>query len=216
MNERYKLTGLIRAEKFGGLYYERDRLVIELLNNSSFEIMDLIGKGYSVKETIERITKKYDVDYSRVEEDVLKYVSYLEKSGYIVSESSSDNSNASVYLQKSKEHTLVWQDFILGMEPYELRAPLKVLLELTYACNLRCIHCFADADYCKEGKTIEKELGYEEWCRIIDNIVKNDVFEILLSGGEATMRDDLIKICEYIHSKNRTYSLLSAATLIDS
>lgn len=79
MNERYKLTGLIRAEKFGGLYYERDRLVIELLNNSSFEIMDLIGKGYSVKETIERITKKYDVDYSRVEEDVLKYVSYLEK-----------------------------------------------------------------------------------------------------------------------------------------
>lgn len=216
MNERYKLTGLIRAEKFGGLYYERDRLVIELLNNSSFEIMDLIGKGYSVKETIERITKKYDVDYSRVEEDVLKYVSYLEKSGYIVSESSSDNSNASVYLQKSKEHTLVWQDFILGMEPYELRAPLKVLLELTYACNLRCIHCFADADYCKEGKTIEKELGYEEWCRIIDNIVKNDVFEILLSGGEATMRDDLIKICEYIHSKNRTYSLLSNATLIDS
>ena len=32
MDRKFQLVGLIRPEKFGGIYYERNRLVIELLN----------------------------------------------------------------------------------------------------------------------------------------------------------------------------------------
>ncbi|MBS6025789.1 PqqD family peptide modification chaperone [Anaerococcus sp.] len=218
MAEKYKITGIIRSEKFGGIYYERDRLVIEMLNKVGYEIIRMIGSGYSNDEIIHMLYNTYDVDYETLKNDVSTYINYLYKSKYIVPENKILNDktdmnhyNSSVMINNNFKN----RDFILGMEPFELKAPLKVLLELTYSCNLKCIHCFADAEFCSKNKFINEELNYNDWCKIIDNIIKNEVFEILLSGGEATMRSDLIKICEYIHSKGRGYSLLTNATLID-
>lgn len=218
MIEKFKVNGIMRSEKFGGIYYERDRLVIEMLNEIGYEILKMIGSGHSTNEIVDRLYNMYDVNYELLKSDVLTFISYLRKSKYIIREDANLNDKTDIKYCNStttSRNNFQNKDFILGMEPYELKSPLKVLLELTYACNLRCIHCFADAEFCSKSKLINEELTYNDWCKIIDNIIKNEVFEILLSGGEATMRDDLIKICEYIHSKGRGYSLLTNATLID-
>lgn len=216
MDRKFQLVGLIRPEKFGGIYYERNRLVIELLNTIGYEIIRLIKSNKSMSEIVDFLYHKYDADKKFIERDVEQFIIYLKKSKYIVDDTDNidsiiENKNMNNLYPKNFE----MENFVLGMKPYELRSPLKVLLELTYSCNLRCIHCFADADFCCENRMVQNELSYEDWCKIIDNIIKNDVFEILLSGGEATMRDDLIKICDYISSKGRSYSLLTNATLID-
>ncbi|MGG6849336.1 UNVERIFIED_CONTAM: PqqD family peptide modification chaperone [Streptococcus canis] len=218
MADKFKIAGIVRSEKFGGIYYERDRLVIEMLNQIGYEIIKMIESGYSYDEIVKRLYSTYDVDYEILKNDVSTYINYLLKSKYVISENTNLNGKTDLQPYSSVatyDNNFQKKDFILGMEPYELKSPLKVLLELTYSCNLKCIHCFADAEFCSKSKLINEELSYSDWCKIIDNILKNEVFEILLSGGEATMRGDLINICEYIHSKGRGYSLLTNATLID-
>ncbi len=65
-----------------------------------------------------------------------------------------------------------------------------VLLELTNRCNLRCPVCFASA-----GEQKPKDLSLEEIGRQYDLLMaRGGPFNIQLSGGEPTMRDDLDKI----------------------
>ncbi len=65
-----------------------------------------------------------------------------------------------------------------------------VLLEVTERCNLRCPVCFADA-----GKHPAPDPGIDEiarWYRML--LDKGGPFNIQLSGGEPTVRDDLPEI----------------------
>lgn len=62
-----------------------------------------------------------------------------------------------------------------------------VLLELTNRCNLRCPVCFASA-----GEQQPKDLSLEEISKQYDLLMeRGGPFNIQLSGGEPTMRDDL-------------------------
>ena len=49
-NVKPTIVGRIRKEAFGGIYYERDRLVIELLNDSAYEILSLCQQGKTQEE----------------------------------------------------------------------------------------------------------------------------------------------------------------------
>lgn len=65
-----------------------------------------------------------------------------------------------------------------------------MLLELTNRCNLRCPVCFASA-----GEQKPKDLPLEEIGRQYDLLMeRGGPFNIQLSGGEPTMRDDLDQI----------------------
>ena len=65
-----------------------------------------------------------------------------------------------------------------------------VLLELTNRCNLRCPVCFASA-----GEQKPKDLSLAEIGRQYDLLMdRGGPFNIQLSGGEPTMRDDLPEI----------------------
>ena len=65
-----------------------------------------------------------------------------------------------------------------------------VLLELTNRCNLRCPVCFASA-----GEQNPHDLTLEEIGKQYDLLMEHGgPFNIQLSGGEPTMRDDLDKI----------------------
>ena len=60
-------------------------------------------------------------------------------------------------------------------------------------CNLQCLHCYAAGQQHSE----EKELSTDEWKRIIDRLREIGVPQITFTGGEPTMRDDLIELIEY-------------------
>lgn len=63
-----------------------------------------------------------------------------------------------------------------------------VLLELTRRCNLRCPVCFASAGG-------EGDLGLDEIARLYDMLMeRGGPYNIQLSGGEPTMRNDLPEI----------------------
>lgn len=64
-------------------------------------------------------------------------------------------------------------------------------LALTYKCNNNCIHCYAGE------ATVERELTTEEWKKVIDKIYSLGIPQILFTGGEPTLRKDLVELVAY-------------------
>ena len=80
-----------------------------------------------------------------------------------------------------------------------------VLLELTNRCNLRCPVCFASA-----GEQTPRDLSLEEIGRQYDLLMeRGGPFNIQLSGGEPTVRDDLDAIIALGKEKGFTFFQLN-------
>lgn len=63
--------------------------------------------------------------------------------------------------------------------------PQSVIWEITFACNMRCLHCGTSA-----GKKRPDELTTDEALKLIDELAANGAEGITLSGGEPLMRED--------------------------
>lgn len=82
-----------------------------------------------------------------------------------------------------------------------LRIPGSVVLELTYRCNHHCIFC--SCPWFAPGSTYPKgeELNLEQWKKVIDKLYDLGVYQFTLSGGEATLKDCMPQIVEYIREE---------------
>lgn len=60
-------------------------------------------------------------------------------------------------------------------------------------CNQKCLHCYAS------GEKLSKvcELSTNEWKKIIDVLKDSKVPQITFTGGEPTIRDDLVELVDY-------------------
>ncbi len=60
-------------------------------------------------------------------------------------------------------------------------------------CNQKCVHCYA------AGQTLsdEAELSTEDWKRILDTCRRVGIPQVTFTGGEPTMREDLIDLIAY-------------------
>jgi radical SAM protein with 4Fe4S-binding SPASM domain len=74
--------------------------------------------------------------------------------------------------------------------------PLDGQIELTYRCNLNCVHC-----YCKGLESAEQELTTEEWKGILDMIQREGCLYLCLTGGDPLIRQDFLEIYSYAKKK---------------
>jgi len=72
-----------------------------------------------------------------------------------------------------------------------------VVWNLTQACNLRCIHCYARA----VSETGEKDLDTEQALKVLDDLAGFGVPVVLFSGGEPLVRKDLVTLASYAVQK---------------
>lgn len=73
-----------------------------------------------------------------------------------------------------------------------LDAPICLTWELTYACNLQCVHCLSSS-----GRRDPRELTTAEAEAVIDELERMQVFYINIGGGEPTIRPDFWHLVEY-------------------
>ena len=73
----------------------------------------------------------------------------------------------------------------------ELPAPLRLDIALTYRCDNKCIHCYSGT------ATVSRELTTKEWMKVVDRAYSLGIPQILFTGGEPTLREDLAAIIEY-------------------
>lgn len=87
-------------------------------------------------------------------------------------------------------------------------------LEITEACNLRCIHCYGQFGYPIVDKN--KILKTNEWKNIIDLLIKYGCREIQLIGGEPMAHPDFYEILDYAYKSGMNrIDVFTNATLIN-
>lgn len=86
--------------------------------------------------------------------------------------------------------------------------PFIVIWELTRACQLKCLHCRAEAQY----KTDPRELTYEEGKKLIDEIYEMNNPMLVFTGGDPLLRKDVFDIAEYAVKKGVRVSMTPSAT----
>jgi len=79
--------------------------------------------------------------------------------------------------------------------PKKFKSPLGVQLEITYGCNLNCIHCYNNSGNYKEQR---KDLSTEQFLAVAEELVEIKVFECIISGGEPTIRKDLFELLDIL------------------
>ena len=73
-----------------------------------------------------------------------------------------------------------------------LDAPICLTWELTYACNLQCVHCLSSS-----GQRDPRELTTAEAMKVLDDLRALQVFYINIGGGEPMVRRDFFELVEY-------------------
>ncbi|MEH7500812.1 TIGR04053 family radical SAM/SPASM domain-containing protein [Neobacillus drentensis] len=86
--------------------------------------------------------------------------------------------------------------------------PFIVIWELTRACQLKCLHCRADAQY----KRDPRELSFEEGKNLIDQIYEMNNPMLVFTGGDPLMREDVFDIAKYAVDKGVRVSMTPSAT----
>jgi radical SAM protein with 4Fe4S-binding SPASM domain len=77
---------------------------------------------------------------------------------------------------------------VVDIKPEEWTAPSRMDLALTYRCQNRCSFCYCD------GPRTTQELNTDQWKDIIANLWQIGVPNVLFTGGEPTLRADLVEL----------------------
>src|SRR3989344_1848162 len=72
-----------------------------------------------------------------------------------------------------------------------LYSPIRVYLETTRECNLRCRHCFNSS-----SKRDPDEMTTEEIMRSLKGMRGDNIFDVRFTGGEFTLHHDWYTILE--------------------
>lgn len=89
--------------------------------------------------------------------------------------------------------------------------PLAILLELTHRCPLQCPYCSNPV----ELDHVRDELTTEEWRRVIGEAAKLGVLQAHFSGGEPTVRRDLVDLIAHARQCGLYSNLITSGVAID-
>src|ERR1700710_565359 len=94
-------------------------------------------------------------------------------------------------------HCLLPRYFVLTDELKRgLDAPICLTWEITYGCNLACVHCLSSS-----GRRDPRELSTAEALAVIDQLHDMQVFYVNIGGGEPTIRPDFYQLIDYSVSR---------------
>ncbi len=88
--------------------------------------------------------------------------------------------------------------------------PLAVLAELTHRCPLQCSYCSNPVQL----EAASRELSTKDWLRIIDELAEIGVLQIHFSGGEPTVRKDLVELVAHAVSRGLYTNLITSAVML--
>jgi radical SAM protein with 4Fe4S-binding SPASM domain len=163
----------LEKDRSGVLVINASRVVF--LNRTATEIVHEFIKGKSEDETVRKLLRRYKVDAETARKD------YKDTLFVVNSFAKTPDVCPVSYLNVEK------------IEPFrkELSAPYRMDLALTYRCNNKCIHCYAG------GPRQTSELTTKEWLSVIYKLHGLGIPQVVFTGGEPTLRDDLATLIAY-------------------
>jgi len=90
----------------------------------------------------------------------------------------------------------------------QLAQPLTVQLELTYACNWRCVFCYNPRHFDRT------RLSGDEWIAVLDELRALGTLTVALTGGEPLTHPDFFRIAEAARARAFALRIFTNASLI--
>ena len=88
--------------------------------------------------------------------------------------------------------------------------PLAVLAELTHRCPLQCPYCSNPVELERAGS----ELTTDEWKKVLSELAEIGVLQVHFSGGEPTVRKDLVELVQHATDVGLYSNLITSAVLL--
>ncbi len=91
-------------------------------------------------------------------------------------------------------------------------APVLAHLSVTDRCNMRCKYCSVRDIH---SKICQNNLSTEQWKKIIKSLADFGVFQIGFTGGEPTLREDLVELAKCVVDNGCVFNLTTNGWLLD-
>ncbi|NIO19737.1 MAG: radical SAM protein [Candidatus Aenigmarchaeota archaeon] len=114
-----------------------------------------------------------------------------------------------IVLRRSLVNVLEGIAYYGVQRPQTTISPFLVVWNFTHACNLRCKHCYQDAN-----TFMHDELTTEEAKKVVNEFHESGVVAIAFSGGEPLVRPDFFDVASYAASKGFYLSVATNGTLL--
>jgi len=176
---------------------------LNTLNTTATRVWQFIGERMAVGKIAEKICKEFEVSFSEALNDTLEVLREMASRGWI-----------NKFPSESREHKITVGN---GTEIFEQlreqavrkQIPLVVHFDLTYRCNLRCVHCYLT----RSEK--QSECTLEEIKDILEQLAEAGTLYLTFSGGEIFLRKDLPEIIREARRLHFAVRLLTNGTLIN-
>jgi radical SAM protein with 4Fe4S-binding SPASM domain len=93
------------------------------------------------------------------------------------------------------------------------RVPVEGVLEPTFRCNLRCVHCYVNQP-AASAEERARELPTERALAVIDEIAEAGCLNLLLTGGEVLLRPDFEVLYRHAVSRGLLVTVFTNGTLV--
>jgi len=100
--------------------------------------------------------------------------------------------------------------FIKNKKQSSLTSPLRISINISKKCNLRCKHCLSNS-----GNNDQDELIKEDLFKLIDQMRNAGCFFLAIGGGEPLLRNDLFELIKYARKNFIAISIITNGLLIN-
>ena len=178
----------LRVEKSGRGILTVNAARIIFLNQTATEYIKYIIDGLTEEEIVQKIVNRYRVKKAEALED-------FRRVDHTVKEMARTHDDECPITQLDV-------DLIEDIDE-DLSVPHRMDLALTYDCDNDCEHCYV------ERKQKGAELTTDEWKKVIERIWELGIPHTCFTGGEATLRKDLVELITHAEDAGLVTGLLT-------
>lgn len=155
-------------------------------NSVATDMTWMILSAWEEKEIIKALCKRYSVKKKQAIADYREFKTVMEN----ILESGASEPISFVNMDVT--------------EPFanKVEVPFRMDIALTYNCNINCGHCYNQT-------RDKKELSTEQWKTVFKKIWDLGIPHVIFTGGEATLRKDLVELIVYAESLGLITGLLT-------
>jgi len=161
----------------------------------------------SISDLLARMVQRYQIPLERATHDLEIFLINLQRNGL----AHIDGSESEFTFPQMT--TMAQSQDILFSEAYRANVPIKIYFNLTFRCNLRCIHCYA-GEGIQKAKKKRDALTLDEIYRILVQLAESGCFYITLTGGEPLCHPHLKEVLEFSRELGFSLRLNTNGTLV--
>jgi len=202
----------IAYQRFGDTYVATlvDVGNMVFLNENAGLILEMLDQGNAEQDVIQEFCRRFQVDEEVAAQDIASVVAELADLGFVVRNNECPRAPVRQPVDENNDPRIAIRTYC-----EENCVPMIALIEVTYACNLRCRHCYIPFEDLHTIEEDHKRLQFDEYKKLLNDLRELGCYEVVFTGGEPATFSHLMGLCQYARSLRLSVSLKTNAALID-